>query len=112
MANRHRGEVPFEIGGRKLALRLTLGGLAHLEDALAVGDLVGLGERLGTGRLSARDLIHILRIGLDGAGYALSDEQIRQFSLEGGLEPLIGAVAALFAVTFGTEEVPARPPEP
>ncbi len=102
MANRHRGEVPLDLGGRRLALRLTLGGLAELEDALDAGDLVGLGERLGSGRIAARDIIAILRIGLKGAGHDLADGEIEALSVAGGLEPIAGAIAALFTVTFGS----------
>lgn len=114
MVNRHRGEVPLEIAGQRLSLKLTLGGLAELEDALGAGDLVGLGQRLGSGRLSANDLVGILRIGLHGAGYHLSDAEIRALSLKGGLGPVVSAIAALFAETFGGPEEASlpRPPEP
>lgn len=114
MVNRHRGEVPFELGGRVLALRLTLGGLAELEDALGAGDLVGLGERLGGGHIAARDIITILKIGLKGAGHHLADGELEDLSLAGGLEPVVAAVVALFAATFGASR-PAdaeRPPVP
>lgn len=104
MVNRHRGEIPLEINGQRLSLKLTLGGLAELEDALAAGDLIGLGERLGSGRLSTKDIVGILRIGLKGAGHDLTDAEIRGWSLQGGLQPLISAIAALFAETFGVQE--------
>ncbi len=118
MVNRRRGNVPFVIGDRRLALRLTLGGLAELEDALAAGDLVGLAERLANGRLATRDLIAVLRIGLKGAGHDLDDRAIEALTLDGGLEPIVAAVAALFAGAFGAAEEaqpdaqPARPPQP
>ncbi|MCX7325049.1 MAG: gene transfer agent family protein [Hyphomicrobiales bacterium] len=98
MANRHRREVPLDLGGRRLALRLTLGGLTELVDALGAGDLVGLGERLGRGRIAARDIIAILRIGLKGAGHDLAEGEIKALSVAGGLEP----IAALFTITFGS----------
>ncbi len=46
MANHHRGEASFTLDGRTTALRLTLGSLAELEDALGAADLAALGERL------------------------------------------------------------------
>jgi hypothetical protein len=114
MVNIHRGEIPLHIGGQRLSLKLTLGGLAELEDALGAGDLVGLGERLGSGRLSANDLVGILRIGLKGAGHDLTEAEIRAWSMQGGLGPLVSAVAALFAETFGgaDEAAPVRPTQP
>ena len=112
MANRHRGEVPLRIGGAHVSLRLTLGGLAELEDAMGAGDLVGLGERLGSGRLRSRDLIAILRIGLKGAGHAMADGEIENLATGQGLAPIITAIAAMFAFTFGEEAAAATLPPP
>jgi hypothetical protein len=60
MANRHRGEIDAELGGKQRVLVLTLGALAELESAFAAGDLAALAERFGAGRLSARDLVAII----------------------------------------------------
>jgi hypothetical protein len=103
MANRHRGEIPLQIGGRRLGLRLTLGGLAELEDAMDAGDLAGLAERFSAGRLRARDVIGLLRIGLDGAGHQLSDADIAALGLDHGLVPVIEAIAAMLVTTFGDQ---------
>jgi hypothetical protein len=104
MVNRHRGDVPLEIGGDRYTLRLTLGGLAELEDALGGGSLAGLGERLSSGRIGARDFIGILRIGLAGGGHVMDEARVSALAVEGGLEPIMRAVAALFANAFGTQE--------
>ncbi len=108
MANRHRGEAPLEIGGRKLALKLTLGGLAELEDLFGTRGLNALGDRLTGASFSTRDLIGILKIGLKGAGHALDEAEIEAFALEDGLQPIVTAVARMFVLTFG--EAPADPP--
>lgn len=114
MANTHRGEVPLTIGGRNLTLKLTLGGLAELEHALGAGDLAGLGERLASGRISARDIIGILSISLKGAGHTLADDEIAALPADGGLGPVIAAIATLFSRTFGEAEAApvAHPPLP
>ena len=114
MANLHRGEVPLLVGGRRLALKLTLGGLAELEHALGAGDLAGLGERLASGRISARDIIGILSIGLKGAGHQLNEDEIAALPVDEGLAPVIQAIATLFTRTFGEAEAApaARPPLP
>ena len=75
MPNLHRGEIEAEIGGTTRKLVLTLGALAELESAFGVGDLVALAERIGCGRLSARDLVRIIAAGLRGAGETVSDER-------------------------------------
>ena len=110
MANRHRGDVPIELGGQRLALRLTLGGLAELEDALGAGDLAALGVRLGSGRLSARDILFILRTGLKGAGHSVTDQDIAALPLAGQFEPMLTAVVTLLAGTLGLpEQAPESP---
>ncbi|MGA7428678.1 MAG: gene transfer agent family protein, partial [Rhodoplanes sp.] len=64
MPNRHRGEIEAEIGGTPRRLVLTLGALAELEAAFGADDLVALAERIGGGRLKARDLVRIIGAGL------------------------------------------------
>lgn len=101
MANRHRGEIEAEIGGVKRRLVLTLGALAELEDAFGADDLVALTERLGSGRMKARDLTRIIGAGLRGAGEALTDEDLAAMPIDGGVQGCVRIAAALIAATFG-----------
>lgn len=54
------------IDGQSYDLRLTLGALAALESALEVGSLVDMVERFESGAYSSRDVLAILRAGLNG----------------------------------------------
>lgn len=101
MANLHRGEIEAEIGGQKRTLVLTLGALAELEAAFGAADLVALTERIGSGRLTARDLTRIIGAGLRGAGGALSDDDVAQMTVAGGAQGYIRIAAALIEATFG-----------
>jgi Phage tail tube protein, GTA-gp10 len=101
MANRHRGEIEAEIGGKTRTLVLTLGALAELEEAFGAEDLVALSERLATGRLKARDLARIIGAGLRGAGDTLSDEDGGAMTISGGLQTSVRIAADLIAATFG-----------
>lgn len=113
MVNRYRGEVPLDVAGRKLPMRLTLGALAELEDAFAVESLPALGERFATGKLSARDVTRILAAGLRGAGNALADDEVAGLCFDRGLNGAIAAAIALLDATFATEPGEgARPPPP
>jgi hypothetical protein len=103
MANKYRGEVDAEIGGARRTLVLTLGALADLESAFGAGDLVALAERFGSGRLSARDLITIIAVGLRGAGEAVSDDEVAAMQVEGGAPAYAKIAADLIAATFGGE---------
>lgn len=104
MANHRRGDVEAELDGRLYALRLTLGGLAELERAFEVEDLVALAARFESGRLSARDIIRVLGAGLRGAGAQISDEEVAAMDVRGGLAGGARVVARLLAAAFGQED--------
>jgi hypothetical protein len=100
MANRHRGEIDAELGGRVRTLVLTLGALAELEAAFGATDLVALAERFSSGRLTARDLIRIIGAGLRGAGEAVSDDEVAAMTAPGGAPGFARIAAELIAATF------------
>ncbi|WP_210485627.1 gene transfer agent family protein [Microvirga antarctica] len=115
MANPRRGEVTLRLNDETYTLCLTLGALAELEDAFGVQDLPALAERFGTGRLSSRDLLAILGLGLRGGGHAVSDKALSEMAMSDGIEPLAEAVVALLVNTFGgapAEGLNPNPPEP
>ncbi len=111
MANHHRGEASFTLDGRTTALRLTLGSLAELEDSLGATDLVALGERLGSGRLSARDIAAVLAAGYHGAGEPIDAPTLAQRIPAASLAEAAEAALQLLAAAFG-EARPDRPPPP
>jgi hypothetical protein len=101
MPNIHRGEIAAMFDGEEKVLCLTLGALAELEARLGAGDLVGLGERFASGRISARDLTAIIGAGLRGAGNAITDDDLARMSIEGGLKGAAEIAARLLRATFG-----------
>lgn len=103
-ANARRGEVAATLDGKEFKLCLTLGALAELETALGAGDLVALGERFSSGRLSARDMIAVIAAGLRGAGHQFSDSDVSAMRVNGGLEAYARIVAGLLLATFGGTE--------
>jgi Phage tail tube protein, GTA-gp10 len=110
MANRYRGEVPFELDGKTFALRLTLGSLAHLEGAFGADGLQALGARLAEGRLSAVDVLHVLAAGFQGAGEKLDSRELGQLIPASALERAATTAALLLAVTFGGGDASYPPP--
>lgn len=113
MANRFRGEIEAQIGDERRRLCLTLGALAELETAFGASDLVALAERFQNGRLSARDVIHILACGLRGGGAKVSDADVAGMRTPDGLTGFVRIAADLVAATFGDpEDNPPRPPPP
>jgi hypothetical protein len=115
MANRRRGDVEAVFDGRRYTLRLTLGALAELEDALGATDLIALAARFEEGRLSARDLLRLIAAGLRGGGADLDDAEVARLACEGGLETYVSVAAQLLAATFGERQPEAfheDPPEP
>lgn len=100
MINPQRGEVPICVDGVERPMRLTLGALAGLEDALEAGSLVDLVERFEGGSFRSRDILALLWAGLNGGGWDVSLEDLGKSQIEGG--PLAAAQtgARLLAATF------------
>lgn len=109
MVNRHRGEVGARLDGRDWTLCLTLGALAELEAAFAADNLTDLIARFSTGRLSARDMQRILIAGLRGGGHAVSEDDVADMRVDGGVAGFARIVSELLTVTFGTPESDAAP---
>jgi hypothetical protein len=112
MPNRRRGEVALLLGDRRYTLCLTLGALAELEESFGVQDLMALGQRFGTGRLSSRDLLMLLAVALRGGGHAMSDQEVAGLPLHDGIEPVAAALGDLLVTTFGGGGASPNPPYP
>ncbi len=100
MANKYRGEIEAELGGKRRTLVLTLGALAELESAFGADDLMTLAQRFGSGRLSARDLVRIIAAGLRGAGDPITDEEVAAMQAAGGATGYVRIAADLISATF------------
>lgn len=100
MANKHRGEIEAELGGREWTLCLTLGALAELEHAYGGEDLLGLAQRFEQGRIGASDAIRVIGAGLRGAGHGVSDQEVAAMQADGGAASYVRIVAELLAATF------------
>jgi len=100
MANRHRGEIEAELGGRKYTLVLTLGALAEIEHAYGGEDMIAIAERFESGRIKASDAIKVIGAGLRGAGEVLSDEDVAKLSVPCGAVGYLQIVAELLKATF------------
>lgn len=114
MANRHRGEIEAELGGKRRTLCLTLGALAELESAFGADDLAALADRFGSGRISARDAIRVIGAGLRGAGEQISDEEAAALAASGAAAGYVRIVVDLLSATFGGAETKSgeNPPPP
>ena len=104
MVNQLRGEISAEMDGKNWTLCLTLGALAHLENSLEVENLSELSARFSNGKLSASDILKIIQAGLMGGGYTLSEEEVAQMRVQGGLTTYVEIAARLLQATFSTVE--------
>jgi hypothetical protein len=100
MVNARRGEISAKLDGKDHTLCLTLGALASLEDAFGVGDMVSLGERFASGRLSAKDMMAVIAAGLKGAGSDMSLDQVALMQADGGIAGFADIVSRLLLATF------------
>jgi len=104
MVNKHRGEVEIVIDGHTRKMRLTLGALAALEDALGARSLVEMVEAFETGSFKARDLLLLLWAGLNGGGWEVPFEDVGDAAISGGPLEAAKAGAQLLALTFGPSQ--------
>ena len=104
MANRHRGEIEAELGGKTYTLCLTLGALAEIENAYGGEDLLAIAERFESGRIKATDAIRVIGAGLRGGGNDISDDDVQRFSVQGGAAGYLRIVASLLKATFATDD--------
>jgi hypothetical protein len=100
MANRHRGEIEAELGGKTYTLVLTLGALAEIEDAYGGQDMIAIAERFEGGRIRASDAIKVIGAGLRGAGETISNDDVAKLSVPGGAAGYLRVVAELLKATF------------
>lgn len=100
MANRHRGEIEAELGGKTYTLVLTLGALAEIEDAYGGEDMIAIAERFEGGRIRASDAIKVIGAGLRGAGETISNEDVAKLSVPGGAAGYLRILAELLKATF------------
>ncbi|MCW1934321.1 gene transfer agent family protein [Pararhodobacter zhoushanensis] len=84
MANPLAGEVALVLDGQRHRLKLTLGALVELEQALGADSLVALVERFETGRFSARDVMALILAGLHGGGTPVAASALLSAEIEGG----------------------------
>src|SRR5690242_6866912 len=82
MANRRRGEIALQLGGRTYTLCLTLGALAEFEEAFGAPSLTALAERFAAASLSSRDLLKLLAVALRGGGHDVSDAEVAALPLD------------------------------
>lgn len=105
MANPWTGEVELVIDGNPRIMKLTLGALAELEQALKVGSLVDLVQRFESGGFSAGDVLALIEAGLRGGGAQMSAGDLASAEIEGGPMAAARAAAQLLARAFMTPEL-------
>ena len=103
MANAYAGEVALTIGGRRRVLKLTLGALAELEEAVDPAEgLVGLIGRFEAGSYSARDVLALIVAGLKGGGWRdVTADDLLEVEIQGGPVEAARAAALLLVRAFG-----------
>jgi len=100
MANPWTGEVALVIDGERRILKLTLGALAELEQALEAGSLVDLVARFETAGFSSRDVLALVLAGLRGGGADVSVADLMTAEIGGGPMAAARAAAELLARAF------------
>ncbi|MFT6531975.1 MAG: hypothetical protein ACJASC_001522 [Limimaricola cinnabarinus] len=101
MANPRAGEVAVILDERRRVMKLTLGALAELEEALGCDSIEALLARLEGGRVSARDVLALIVAGLRGGGWPGRAADLVAAEIEGGPVEAARLAALLVARAFG-----------
>ena len=104
MINRHRGEVEIVVDGQSKVMRLPLGAIAALEDAMGAKSMVDLVASFETGAFRTQHLLLLLWAGLNGGGWTISTDEVEALSFDGGPVAAAKSAAELLTVTFGAFE--------
>jgi len=104
MANPFHGEVELGLEGRRYKLRLTLGALAELEEALQSESLMEMLQRFESGAFSAHDLLALLGAGVRGGGLEMADAELARMAIDGGAVAAAQAAARLLKLAFSVPE--------
>lgn len=102
MANPWAGEVALRINGVRRVLKLTLGALAELEDALPDKSLMSLVERFEAGDVRSRDVLVLILAGLRGGGWQGDAQSLLTAEIEGGPLEAARVAARLLMLAFAT----------
>ncbi len=102
--NPYRGDVALVLDGKAQTMRLTLGALAELEQALGSDSLLALVERFERGAFSSSDLIALLLAGLRGAGSEIDRETLLAADVQGGPMAAAKAGALLLKRAFSVTD--------
>lgn len=101
--NPHRGEVELVVDDIPKRMRLTMGGLASLEQRLDAHSLLGLAERFEEGKARAAEIIALLATGLAGGGNPMAEEDLSASNIRGGAIGAMSAALDLLAAAFNPE---------
>jgi hypothetical protein len=100
MANRRRGEVDVQLGGRTYTMRPTFAALAEIEDRTGCG-LIGLLRKVRDHRV--KDIATVVHCGISiGHGTEVEWDAVGEMIVDAGINNVVDAVAefvngALFA---------------
>ena len=102
--NPYRGDVALVLDGEAHSMRLTLGALAELEEALGADSMLALVARFENGAFNALDLIALLLAGLRGGGLAIDRSALMAGTIEGGPVAAAKAGALLLKRAFSVAD--------
>jgi Phage tail tube protein, GTA-gp10 len=92
MPNPHRGDSELVAGNNRYTMRLTLGALAEIEDALGLSSLGDIAMRLKS--LATSDIAAVASALLRGGGHNISAADVLKFECD--LGSIVRAIAGAF----------------
>jgi len=104
MANPHRGEATLTLNGQVQTLRLSLGALVQLEQALGSDSLTDLVARFENGSFRTRDILAVLFAALRAGGWTGTAQDLADADIQGGPIAAAQTAARVLALSFGADQ--------
>ena len=101
MANKHRGEVEIELGGKTYAMRPTFQSLCEIEAGTGLG-IVALVKRWGGSNFGISDAAVIVTAGMKASGEeGASLQKVGEMIFDAGLANVAAAVSEFLQTALG-----------
>ena len=98
--NPQRGELTITLAGKNYKSKLTMDGIATLENHLGTG-IIGFSKDIGSA--TSRQIIAVLMVALRGGGNAVSEKEAKQIVWDAGLVETTAVVANILVSALVVE---------
>ena len=99
--NPHRGETSIELAGSRYQVKLTLDGIAKIEQSTGCS-VIKIAQKLSEGDLTSKDIVSILMIAIRSGGNDVTNNDIAKIVWQAGLIESMRICGELLTIALDT----------